>query len=352
MRILLISPLAPPAGGIATWTELYLKAEKIKNGNIIVDLVNSNVAGERVKNYSKKNMINEIRRSYRIFKELKKCLEENEYDIVHLNNSCSTLGMSRDFLLSKYIKFKKQKLIIHFHCDISVMIKDKLSKVLLKNLCRIADRRLVLNNSSQIFLENMGFNSNNIPNFFDMNSIEYKKRVYRDKIERIVFVGHIIKTKGCNEIIEIAKKFEDIEFRLIGNIGEEFKEKKYDKNIKLMGEVSKKEVIKELEEADIMLFPSYTEGFPNVIMEAMAVELPIIATNVGAIPDILDEFKEYLVEVKDTEKIIEKLSIFKSKKFRERYGVVFRKKLESKYSLEKIFNQICFIYRSEDERHS
>ena len=66
MKILLVSPLPPPAGGMALWTQQYL--EFMNNKNIQVDVVNIAVTGKRAANYTKKNILGEVLRTLNIFK--------------------------------------------------------------------------------------------------------------------------------------------------------------------------------------------------------------------------------------------------------------------------------------------
>ena len=58
-----------------------------------------------------------------------------------------------------------------------------------------------------------------------------------------------------------------------------------------------------LSASDVFVLPSYTEGFPNVIIEAMAMGKPIIATSVGAIPEMLDEGCGVVVPPKDADSL-------------------------------------------------
>ena len=56
----------------------------------------------------------------------------------------------------------------------------------------------------------------------------------------------------------------------------------------IVGEKSFEDTIKEILSCELFVLPSYTEGFPNVILESMACGCSIIATKVGAIPEMLD----------------------------------------------------------------
>lgn len=89
MKVLLISPLPPPAGGIATWTELYMKSKKAKENN--VKIINTSIIGERAQNLTGYNYADEIKRLKSIIKELNSNLKKEKFDIVHVNSSCSKL---------------------------------------------------------------------------------------------------------------------------------------------------------------------------------------------------------------------------------------------------------------------
>jgi glycosyltransferase involved in cell wall biosynthesis len=81
---------------------------------------------------------------------------------------------------------------------------------------------------------------------------------------------------------------------------------KLEKNIKYKGLISDSSKLRnELIKADIFVFPSYREGLPRVIVEAMACGLPCIATNLPGITELIEE--DCLVPVKDSEAIIKKI---------------------------------------------
>ncbi len=58
-------------------------------------------------------------------------------------------------------------------------------------------------------------------------------------------------------------------------------------NVDFLGNISHEEILNLLCTSDLFIFPSFTEGFPNAVLEAMSCGLPIIASRVGAIPDMI-----------------------------------------------------------------
>ncbi len=122
---------------------------------------------------------------------------------------------------------------------------------------------------------------------------------------KILHIGRFFEQKnhaGLIEAFEIFhKKYPNSELRLIGN-GELLDtikilvdSKKLSDAVKFLGQQS--EVFDYLYEADIFTLPSNFEGMPMTLIEAMGTGLPIVATAVGGVPDMLDENSALLVDV-------------------------------------------------------
>ena len=66
-----------------------------------------------------------------------------------------------------------------------------------------------------------------------------------------------------------------------------------------------------LNDIDLLLLPSHTEGLPNVILEALAMSIPIVATRVGGVPDVIkDGVNGRLIEPSSPESIAEAMEQF------------------------------------------
>jgi len=76
------------------------------------------------------------------------------------------------------------------------------------------------------------------------------------------------------------------------------------------GYISGKEKYELLASSDVFLFPSYSEGMPNAVLEAMAIGLPIITTKVGGLNDFFENGKMgYVLDFKSVDSIVEKIEI-------------------------------------------
>ena len=142
------------------------------------------------------------------------------------------------------------------------------------------------------------------------------ERNYSEKKEKtiIIFIGWLEKHKGIYEIIEatsiLKKTHKDFHIYLggDGNYMQEakilIKEKKLEKLISLLGWIDQKEKIKLLKESDIFILPSWNEGLPNAMIEAMSAGLACILSKVGAIPDyVINEKNGLLIKPKCPEEL-------------------------------------------------
>ena len=117
---------------------------------------------------------------------------------------------------------------------------------------------------------------------------------------KFIFIGHIKKEKGVEDIFNSLNYLPDnIIIDLYGEITEEkYKNESYWKNkvISYKGIIPFNKVQIILQKYDVLILPSYLEGYPGVIIEAFSVGLPVIATNLDGIKEIVeDEVTGFLI---------------------------------------------------------
>lgn len=118
--------------------------------------------------------------------------------------------------------------------------------------------------------------------------------VSRERV-RIVFVGSLVPKKGLQDLLKAlsAPELAQTELTVVGDGTYREHLRELGRSLSLAGRTqwrgvaSPREVAAILRESDILCLPSYTEGSPNVIKEAMASGLPVVATRVGGIPDLV-----------------------------------------------------------------
>jgi glycosyltransferase involved in cell wall biosynthesis len=133
-----------------------------------------------------------------------------------------------------------------------------------------------------------------------------QKLGFQDDCKIILFVGNLIKEKGCFELIQsfsdLVRTNEQYKLVLIGGgpIRAELEvlvtKLHLSSSVTFVGKVLHDALPDWFGSADIFCLPSYREGIPNVVMEALASGVPVVATSVGGIPEIVDSDCGVLVD--------------------------------------------------------
>jgi glycosyltransferase involved in cell wall biosynthesis len=154
----------------------------------------------------------------------------------------------------------------------------------------------------------------------------------------ILFVGALRSIKGVNYLIEAAKKFVDIdtELYMVGrddglkkSLVKMAQELKIIDFIKFIGPVNHEDIPLWISASDLLVLPSLSEGRPNVILEALACEVPVVATDVGGIPELMVNGETgYLVPAKNSLDLSEKVKkLLEDEDLRKKMGKLGRKSI-------------------------
>ena len=221
-----------------------------------------------------------------IFFLISKAFRKRTIFHVHASKFEDFYGINSSKLINKLTKY------VFNHCDAVVVLADIWKKTLSRNVSSHQKIHIVRNPILQC-------------RFQDGAGRETEKPSRTRKV--VLFMGFLIKNKGIYDLIEAVPKviraFPDARFVICGK-GEEEKEIKKrvrDLNlhdyVELPGWVENNTKQSHLQMADIFVLPSYYEGMPMALLEAMSAGLPVVATRVGAIPEFVEDGKNgYLVE--------------------------------------------------------
>lgn len=155
-----------------------------------------------------------------------------------------------------------------------------------------------------------------IENYSILNIEAIEERKHKKNEHNVLFLGFICKRKGCYDIPAIVEKvaleIPDVKFVLAGSGDiDQIKAITPDKiknNIVYPGWVRDKEKDKLLREADLFFLPSYNEGMPMSILDAMGYGLPVVSTTVGGITKIVhDGVNGYVCEPGEVNLMSEKI---------------------------------------------
>ncbi|TWT03631.1 glycosyltransferase [Planomicrobium sp. CPCC 101079] len=312
--------------------------------------------------------------------------------IYSLNIDQGKFGPLRIFEIFKIIKREKPDVIQTwmYHCDLfGILLKMMFPKVklvwnirhshlvkgadkgttilvarILSILSFIPDKIICGSTAAQQYHTELGYRKNKtivIPNGFDTEIFapddQVKKAIRRELEipENHLVIGHVGRAKKIKNQIDLIKAFAEISkvhknvtLVLLGNgMIEKYKSHELVKdndNIRLLGETPN--VDRYLKVFDLFVLPSLSEGFPNVIGEAMASGVACVSTEVGDSPQIIGNSR--LIAKKNSvddlyEKITYWLELEEEKK--EELKIFSRKRILDLYSIEKVVQLYLNLYR-------
>jgi len=289
---------------------------------------------------------------FKVFFALKKI----KPDIVH----CQTVQMGvPGFLFNKI--YKKPYIVWCHGFDVYFpwRFKKIISRVVLNSAAAVIAltnnmvSELQKNYGSRIFVLPDGIDSEKFKGF-SKQAIRNKLKIdYKDKI--VLFVGGLKEVKGIVFLIEafkiINKKLPDARLFLVGdgpeknNLENAVKEGGLEGKVTFIGKVENQKIPEYMALADIFVLPSLSEGLGIVNLEAMASGLPIVATNVGGIPEVVKDGENgFLVDPEDSQKIAEKvLLLLEDSGLRKNISDNNKEKVK-KYSLDIVVEKLMGIY--------
>ncbi|MDD5454927.1 MAG: glycosyltransferase family 4 protein [Candidatus Ratteibacteria bacterium] len=177
------------------------------------------------------------------------------------------------------------------------------------------------------------------------NKKELRKELNLPESKNIIlFVGEVSYNKGVDIIYECAKALKDNLFILIGNIKYQINSLT---NFVLIGPKPNSELYKWFNACDLFFLPSRSEGMPVSVLEAMSCGLPVLASSIGGIPDIIKDGKTgWLIDnLDEKDKIINKLNtIINNTSMLETVGKDGRENIIKDFNEDKVAEEIKTIY--------
>ena len=172
----------------------------------------------------------------------------------------------------------------------------------------------------------------------------------------LVYIGRIAREKGLYEALQGLRLAHElgVDARLViaGSGVEEPRLRRYAQALGIaartcfVGPVFGADKVKLLAGADVMILPSYSEGLPYALLEAMAAGIPVIATPVGAIPDVVtDGIHGLLVPPRDGKSIAESLAIMAGDRERLAWmSRACRRRIRAAFSIDRLAQELALHY--------
>lgn len=292
MKIMIVGSEEIVSGGMTSVIRNQLNYLEKKYTTIKID---THFKGKKIIGFSK-FLISYIKIIYFVyFKKI---------DVVHLHTSYEG-SFWRKSLIANSIP--KNKVVYHMHGGKFPSFYDSLNFILKKyvdwSLGR-AKRVLVLGAYwSQYYVEEIKLNNTyTVNNFLEIPNIN----PYNSNGKKIVMLANYHKDKGFEDLISAFLKISDFnkstKLFLAGNKVTQFINIDHPQII-LADWIDEEEKQRILSECCLLVLPSYREAQPVCIIEAMAYGIPVIASYIGSIPDMLGEFSEYLISPGDVDRM-------------------------------------------------
>jgi len=273
--------------------------------------------------------------------------ETRKADVVHapVPGDIGTIGMILGPLFHKktYVRY----------CGDSTLLKTPAEKFWLWYARKYAGKRiayLCTGGSDQLPVKN----NPSVKWIFSSSMLQSEVEKYHrrefdfSKEFNIVMGGRLIKEKGFGQLIDavslISDKIPNLKVALFGDgpdaqqFEQQVKSVNLDSKIKFLGKLNAAEVHDVLNTADIFCFPTYSsEGFPKVVIEAMAHGIPVISTAVSVIPNLINETGNeagFIIEKKSVEPLAEKILYYYNNPWLHKVHGDNAKSIAYKYTLE------------------
>lgn len=364
-KILFILHTPPPKHGAAKVGEFIVNSKKINDTFEckFIPIKSSDDIGEIGKL--------KLKKFYRVFELYVKILKELivfKPDKIYFTSSIKSVAFYRDLLLSTLWKiyniFKKCEVYYHYHTKgIKEFIsQSKLNKKLTNFF--VKDTSIILLSpilkydlEGIVTYKNIYYLPNGVEDNLSYEEFEESLSKYENKQINILFLSNMIKSKGYLDVLFLAKelKNENIIFHFAGLWQNDNDKKEFYnflkqnnlKNVIFHGFVSGKQKKELFLNSHFLIFPTHNESFGLVLCESLSFGVPVIASNEGSIPFIIDKKSGIIVDKIDTLNLKKAFYEAKKKLLNIESSQSCRNRYKENFKLEKFENNLIKILKGE-----
>ena len=231
-----------------------------------------------------------------------------------------------------------------------------LKEIIVENKFTHADKLKVIANGSSNGIDCIHYNAS-LYSENDKTSLREKLGISSNDFV-FIFVGRMVGDKGINELVKSFKRLstdvENVKLLLVGPFENNLDPLKkntieeIDSNNKIIAVGAQKDVRPYFAIANVLVFPSYREGFPNVVMQAGAMGLPSIVTNINGCNEIILEGENGLIiPMKNAELLYQ--AMIKILNEKDEYRIMSQKSRDlivKRYEQKYVWEQLLKEYQS------
>jgi len=359
-KVLIIGPTPPPYNGMSLATELLLNA--VEDEFCVIHLDTADRRG--LSNVGRIDFRNVLLAAYHGLKYFSLLLLKNP-KIVYVQIAQDRLAFLRDSLFLIPARLLGKKVIVHLHGGYFATFYRSTSgptQRLIRYCLGKSARAIVLGKSlGSMFegilpAERIRVIPNGIPDYFG------DKRCCPGNGHRrtVLFLSTLMREKGTLDVLAamptIAERISDVQAIFAGEwyrpedqiaAQETISSLGLAAHVKFVGTVSPPFKYDLLSQADVFVLPSYNEGQPYAVLEAMAAGLPVISSGVGCIPEtVIDGENGFILKPGSKEALVDKLALLLGdEQLRKKMGEASRQRFLENYRFDRFAGDIGQVFR-------
>lgn len=344
MKVLMIGAGRDVKGGVSTVVNQYYEAHLDEKTDL------KYIATMRDGGKLRKGLV-----AAKALAEFRSCI--NDYDIVHVHMA-SRASFYRKSQFIKMAKKHGKKIIIHMHgAQFDIFYDNECNerqKKWVRDIFSLADAVIALSEEWKEFLSKICDPQKIIVLYNSVKIPEFHRENYDDG--KVLFLGRLGKRKGTYDLIsaisEIAKRVPQVHFYFggdgeIGKCKEMCVQQGIQNNVTFLGWVSGEEKEKWLQESSTYVLPSYNEGMPMSLLEAMSYGDVVISTRVGGISKVIENKSNgYLFNAGDVQELIEIMTEALTFESRKEVGEKAYMTIKNKFNIENNIASLLELYES------
>ncbi len=365
-RVLLASPLPPPVGGIATWTQILLRE---MNQRAHVEVIHVNTALHWQYDTSGSfwcRVLGGILQGTSDMIQVGVAIARTRPHVLHLTSSAAYASW-KDVVLLMMARLFRVSGLIHYHTSYLAYKKSHEHLFRIAHLAMsLATRVLVLDPRTYARLSPClpAKKLLKVPNMMDLARLDRIRQETppvaahspSDNLN-CVFVGRVVREKGIVEQVASCLNLPRVQLHVVGPVETPFREeleqlaasREHGQWLHFYGAVENDEACHHIMASDVLLLPSYFEAFPNVVLESMAMGKPLVVSDVGAMAEMIDangdEACGVCIEPKNAMSLQAAVSLLMEQpKQRKEMGQRGRRRVETLYSTQAVVSQLEGIW--------